>query len=160
MIIDTLLTGIGATALLDLFGLARAWATATPAPDYALVGRWLAHVTRGRLIHAAIARSAPVAGEAVIGWTAHYAIGIAFAAVLVAGFGETWAREPALLPALIVGVGSVAAPFLIMQPGMGLGLAARRAPNPRAARLRSLVTHTVFGFALYASGWAVHLIQP
>jgi hypothetical protein len=159
MIIDTLLTGIGATLLLDLFALARAKATATPAPDYALVGRWLAHVVRGRLIHAAIARSAPVSGEAVIGWTAHYTIGICFAAVLVAGFGAEWTQAPALIPALIVGVGSIAAPFLIMQPGMGLGLFARRTPNPRAARLRSLTTHLIFGFALYASGWAVRLIQ-
>ncbi|MDP2411424.1 MAG: DUF2938 domain-containing protein [Pseudolabrys sp.] len=159
MIIDTLLTGIGATALLDVFSAARAWATGTPAPDYALVGRWLAHLTRGRLIHAAIARSAPVAGEAVIGWTAHYTIGIAFAAVLLVGFGAGWTREPALGPALIVGIGSVAAPFLIMQPGMGLGLFARRAPNPRAARLRSLTTHLIFGFALYASGWAVRLFD-
>lgn len=159
MIIDTLLTGIGATALLDLFSLARARATGTPVPDYALVGRWLAHVARGQFTQAAIARSAPAAGEAVIGWTAHYAIGIGFAAMLVVGFGGEWTRAPALSPALIVGIGSVAAPFLIMQPGMGLGLFARRAPNPRAARLRSLTTHLVFGFALYASGWAVRLID-
>ena len=159
MIIDTLLTGIGATLLLDLFGLVRARATAAPAPDYALVGRWLAHLPRGRFVHAAIARSAPVSGEAVIGWTAHYAIGIAFAAILIAGFGGEWTRAPTLGPALIVGIGRVAAPFLIMQPGMGLGLAARRTPNPRAARLRSLTTHLIFGFALYASGWAVRLIQ-
>lgn len=159
MIIDTLLTGIGATALLDMFALARARTGGAPAPDYALVGRWLAHLPRGRFVHAAIARSAPIAGEAAIGWAAHYLIGIAFAATLVIGFGAVWLREPALIPALIVGVGSVAAPFLIMQPGMGLGLAARRAPNPRAARLRSLTTHLIFGFALYASGWAVRLIQ-
>ena len=43
---------------------------------------------------------------------------------------------PTILPALIVGIGTVAAPFLLMQPGMGLGIAASRTPNPGAARLR------------------------
>ena len=45
------------------------------------------------------------------------------------------------------------APFLLMQPGMGLGVASRRAPDPVAARIRSLVTHGVFGVGLYAAAW-------
>lgn len=157
--IDAILIGAAATALLDVYGVARSRIAGTAAPDYAPVGRWLAHVARGRFIHPSIARAAPVAGEAAIGWAAHYAIGIGFAAILIAGFGASWTQAPTLVPALIVGIGSVAAPFLIMQPGMGLGLFASRTPNPRAARLRSLTTHTVFAFALYASGWAVRLIQ-
>jgi hypothetical protein len=44
-----------------------------------------------------------------------------------------------------------------MQPGMGLGIAASRAPDPRAARLRSLTTHAIFGLGLYAAGWAARL---
>jgi hypothetical protein len=59
-----------------------------------------------------------------------------------------------LLPALIVGLITVAAPFLIMQPGMGAGIAAKT-PNPTAARLRSLATHAVFGIGLYGSAWLV-----
>lgn len=156
--IDIILIGAGATAFLDLWSLARARLTGAPQPDYTLVGRWLAHVARGRFFHDAISRSAPVRGEAAIGWTAHYLTGIAFAAILLLAF-PGWARDPAFLPAMIVGIGSVAAPFLIMQPGMGAGIAARRTPDPRAARLRSLTTHTVFGFGLYAAGWAARLID-
>lgn len=37
-----------------------------------------------------------------------------------------WARRPTLLPALIVGLATAVAPPLIMQPGMGLGIAASR----------------------------------
>ena len=51
-------------------------------------------------------------------------------------------------PALTVGIGSVAAPFLLMQPAMGAGIAASRTPRPSAARMRSLVTHGVFGVGL------------
>jgi hypothetical protein len=46
-------------------------------------------------------------------------------------------------------------PFLIMQPSLGLGVAASRTPNPMQARLKSLVTHTVFGIGLYLSALGV-----
>jgi hypothetical protein len=104
--------------------------------DYGLVGRWLAYLPRGRFRHERIAAMPPVHGERLLGWTAHYIIGIAFAAVLLAIWGIDWARQPTLGPALIVGIGSVAAPFLVMQ-----------------ARVQSLVTHAVFGLGLYAAGW-------
>jgi hypothetical protein len=157
--IDAILIGAGATALLDVWSAARSRLSGTPTPDYALVGRWLAHVARGRFFHDAIARSAPIMCERLIGWTAHYLIGIAFAAVLLIVWGAGWARQPTLGPALTVGIGSVAAPFLLMQPGMGAGIAASRTPNPRAARLRSLSTHAVFGIGLYAAGWAARFIE-
>jgi hypothetical protein len=151
-VLDAVLIGAGATALLDVYGVMRGWLTGSAMPDYTPVGRWVAHMTRGRFVHDAIGRSAPVAGERLIGWGAHYLIGVAFAGALLVVWPD-WAREPALLPALIVGIGSVAAPFLLMQPGMGLGIAASRTPNPRAARLRSLTTHTIFALGLYTSGW-------
>ena len=54
----------------------------------------------------------------------------------------------------LVGIASLAAPFLVMQPAMGYGIAASRTPKPAAARLRSLTTHAVFGLGLYGAGWA------
>ena len=99
-------------------------------------------------------------GERAIGWTAHYLIGITFAAVLLLIWGIEWARNPTLGPALVVGMTSVAAPLLLMQPGMGAGVAASRTPRPGAARLQSLITHAVFGFGLYAAGWALRLLRP
>jgi hypothetical protein len=54
--------------------------------------------------------------------------------------------------ALIIGLGSVAAPFFIMQPAMGAGIAASRTPKPWAARMRSVATHFVFGIGLYIAG--------
>jgi hypothetical protein len=151
-VLNAVLIGAGATALLDVYGVMRGWLTGSAMPDYAPVGRWAAHMTRGRFVHDAIGRSAPAAGERAIGWGAHYLIGVMFAGVLLVVWPD-WAREPALLPALIVGIGSVAAPFLLMQPGMGAGFFASRTPNPRAARIRSLTTHTIFALGLYASGW-------
>lgn len=153
----TLLTGTGATLAMDAWALARRRLLGTPLPNYALVGRWLAHMPRGRFRHASSAAAAPVRGERLVGWIAHYAIGIGFAGLLVAAFGAEWLRHPTPGPALLVGLATVLAPFLVMQPGMGAGIAASRTPRPRAARLQSLVTHAVFGLGLYASAVLVRL---
>jgi hypothetical protein len=154
------LVGAGATAVIDAWALGRKWLRGTALPDYGLVGRWVAHLARGRFRHDSIASAPRVRGERAIGWTAHYLIGIAFASMLLAVWGLDWVRHPTLAPALIVGIGSVAAPYLILQPGMGAGIAASRTPNPAAARLRSLVTHAVFGVGLYVAGWVTSWLTP
>ena len=156
--VRALLIGAGATAVIDIWSVARKRLLGVPPPDYGLVGRWLAYMPRGRFRHDPIAASPALTGERLIGWIAHYLIGIAFAAALLAIFGLEWARQPTLGPALIVGIGSVAAPFLLMQPGMGAGLAASRTRNPAAARAQSLVTHTIFGLGLYAVAWLANRI--
>ncbi len=156
-LVYTVLIGLGATAAVDLWALARRRLFGLPLPNYGLVGRWFAHMPRGRFRHVAIAAARPVRGEYPLGWLIHYLTGVSFAAILTAGWGIEWVRQPTLGPALIVGLGSVAAPFLLMQPGMGAGLFARLAPRPGAARLQSLVTHAMFGVGLYAAAWLARL---
>ena len=150
--ISTVIIGIGATALTDIWSIARKSVFNIPPPDFGLVGRWIAHMPHGKFRHEAISRSPPVRGERMIGWTAHYLIGITFAGLLVALYDRSWLQEPTLLPALIVGIATVAAPFLIMQPGMGAGIAASRTPNPTKARIHSMIMHGVFGSGLYLAG--------
>lgn len=145
------LIGAGATLVMDAWALVQTRILRWQTLDYALVGRWLGHIPHGRITHANIRAASPVGGEAAIGWIAHYAIGIAFAAILLAVFGVEWARQPTLAPALIVGLCTIIVPFFLMQPCMGAGIAASRTPNPTQARLRSLLTHTVFGAGLYLS---------
>lgn len=153
-LLHAVLIGGGATALLDLWSLARNRLGGTPLPDYGLVGRWLAYMPRGRFVHAAIAKSPPLPGEARVGWVAHYLIGVAFAGGLIALAGLDWAHDPTPGAALLFGIATVAAPFLLMQPGMGAGVAARLTPRPWAARGRSLLTHAVFGVGLYLAALA------
>ncbi|MDN3639106.1 DUF2938 domain-containing protein [Simiduia curdlanivorans] len=147
--------GIGATATMDLWGIARKPLLGVPVPDYGLVGRWLGHMARGRFRHDAIVTTSPIRAEGIIGWTAHYVIGIGFAALLIALYGRAWLQNPSIGPALMVGIGTVAAPFLLMQPGMGAGIAAARTKNPASARVQSLLTHSVFGVGLYLTGLAI-----
>lgn len=147
--------GIGATAVMDLWTIVRKALFGVAAANYGMVGRWLLHMTHGQFRHHAIAASPAMPAEHITGWAAHYLIGIAFATLLIVLCGEAWLQSPALLPALAVGLVTVAAPFVLMQPGMGAGFAASRTPKPNSARLHSLLTHAVFGLGLYVSGWAV-----
>lgn len=143
--------GIGATAIMDLWAATQKRLFGVPSLDYRFVGRWIGHFPRGRFRHDGIAKVAPVLGEAAIGWTAHYVIGIVFAGLLL-GLWPNWLSEPTFLPALIVGIGSIFAPFFIMQPGLGAGIAASRTPKPWLSRFRSLVAHTSFAIGLFVSG--------
>jgi hypothetical protein len=155
------LVGAGATALLDLWSAFLQRSFGVPSPNWSLVGRWVGHVAHGRFAHLAIGKARPLRGERALGWTAHYAIGIAFAVALLCIEGLAWARNPTLLPALIVGVATVVFPFFVMHPGMGLGFAAAKSANPAQARLRSLTTHAVFGLGLYiAASLTARLLQP
>lgn len=154
------LVGIGATVVMDVWGLVRKPLLGIAPPNYALVGRWIGHMARGRFHHASIAASSPIGGEHILGWVSHYLTGIAFAALLVGIWGTPWVQHPTIGPALAVGIGTVAAPFLLMQPAMGAGIAGSRTQRPASVRLQSLITHTVFGIGLYGAGWAGHLLYP
>lgn len=141
--------GAGATAITDLWTVLRRSAFGTPLPNFGMLGRWIAQLARGRFRAVPIASVPPVRAERVIGWSAHYSIGIAFAFLLPAVWGWQWLRHPTFMPAMIVGIATVIAPLFVMQPGMGMGFAASRTPRPAAARFQSLVTHAVFGLGLY-----------
>src|SRR5688500_4086427 len=124
------LVGVGATVLMDLWGAFQKRVLGAAPLNYCLLGRWIGHFQDGQFVHEHITRSQPVRGECAIGWSAHYAIGITFAVLLLAIWGLEWAYEPTLPPALLVGIVTVAAPFFLMQPGMGAGIAASKTPHP------------------------------
>ncbi|AKA37482.1 hypothetical protein AXW37_07645 [Yersinia ruckeri] len=143
--------GIGATLIMDIWAILQKRLLNIPSLDYRLVGRWLGHMSRGQFVHHTILQANAVRGEVLVGWLAHYAIGIIFSFLLITATGPGWLVEPTFLPALIVGIISIVAPFFIMQPGFGFGIAASRLPQPNVARRRSLIAHTSFGVGLYIS---------
>lgn len=159
-VVRALLIGIGATAVLDIWALVVTRVFGIATPNWAFVGRWIGHFPRGKFVHESIPRAPPIPNELAIGWITHYAIGIFYAAVLLAIWGVNWAHRPTLLPALLVSLIGLVAPFFIMQPGMGAGIASSKTPNPNAARLRSVITHTVFGIGLYVSALLFAALIP
>ncbi len=148
--------GGGATVVMDLWLLLLRRGLGVRTLDYAMLGRWLGHIPRGTYVHQSIAKTVPVRGERLLGWCAHYGIGIAFGALLLSIQGPDWARSPSLLPPMAVGLASVVAPLFVLQPALGAGIASAKTPRPNAVRLRSVLTHTVYGLGLYASArlWA------
>lgn len=147
---QTILVGIGATITMDVYSLfLNLFGIKTL--DYRFVGRWIGHFFNGKFSHNTIFAASPIKYEQIMGWTAHYLIGISFAFLLTIVVGKKWLEQPTFLPALIIGLVTVIAPFFIMQPSFGLGFAGANLPDPNKARLMSLITHSVFGFGLYLS---------
>ena len=152
---SAILIGLGATLTFDLWALFLKHAFKIAPSNICLVGRWLRSMPEGTFIHANIASAPRKSAECTVGWIAHYLIGITFAAAFVAIVGYNWLQSPTPVPAIVFGIVTVLAPFLIMQPAFGLGFAASRAANPSQARLRSFMNHAAFGAGLYLFGLAV-----
>ena len=160
IVVKTVITGIGATLIMDLWSFGQKYLLKLPPLNYALVGRWIAWLFRGKLCHNTIASTPALRGESVIGWVFHYLTGIVFAMLLVGFKGVEWLSHPTLIPALATGLISVVAPFFILQPAFGLGIAASRTAAPRVARRRSVITHLTFGLGLFVAGWLVLFFYP
>jgi hypothetical protein len=145
---QVVLIGAGATAVMDVWLMLLKW-WGVPTGNFALVGRWVGHLAQGRFAHEAISKARPIRAELTLGWLTHYAVGLAFAGLLVVIEGVEWIGHPTLLPALALGVGTVVAPLFVMQPAMGAGIAATKTPAPLKNCLRSIANHAVFGVGLY-----------
>ena len=151
-----ILIGLGATLTTDVWALFLKSVFAIASPNYCLVGRWLRTMPEGVLKHSNIAATPEKSGECTVGWIAHYMIGFMFAFVFVSFAGSNWLQHPTPIPPIFFGVVTVLVPFFIMQPSLGLGIAASKTPNPTQARLRSLMNHAAFGIGLYVFGLLVH----
>ena len=141
--------GTGATLFMDAVAVGKQRLAGIASLDYRLVGRWLGHMCQGRFSHRSIAAASPTRHEQLIGWGFHYLTGMVFATLLVASAGSAWLARPTLLPALLTGLISVAAPWLLMQPAWSMGIAGARTPKPWVVRQKSLTTHLTFGLGLY-----------
>lgn len=147
--------GAGGAALMDAWGLVARRVLGIRGLDYALLGRWIGHWPRGRFVHERIGAAAPVRGERPLGWLAHYSIGVAFAVMLLTWVGLDWAQAPTPAAPMLVGLGTIVAPWFVMQPAMGAGIAGSRTPSPWVTRLRNLATHAVYGAGLYLTALVV-----
>lgn len=148
------LVGLCATLFMDLGTQVSKIVFGTVAPNYCLVGRWLRHMP-ATFRHSSISDAPKKHLECLTGWVFHYFTGVVYALLLVVSISAEWLRQPTILPAMIVGVGTLVIPFFVMQPCFGLGIAAARSPSPARARLRSLSAHVLFGIGLYLSALAI-----
>lgn len=156
-VILVILIGIGATAVMDLWAILRNKLLGIPPTNWGMVGRWMAHMLNGQFRHDSITSLNTINYEHLIGWVVHYLTGIIYAGLLIGICGISWMHDPTITPALIIGISTVVMPLFIMQPCMGMGVAASKTPKPNSVRLHSFINHTVFGLGLYVSGLVVEL---
>jgi hypothetical protein len=151
IVFQGVLIGIIATLGMDIWAAIVKHVLRLPTANWALVGRWFGHIPRGVFVHRSIADSAAIPNELAIGWVAHYVTGIVYGLAYLSIVQVLFSGGPRLTSALVFGLLTLAAPWLIMQPGMGAGIFASKTPRPNVMRLINLSMHLVFGASLYVA---------
>lgn len=147
------LGGLAGAALMDLTEMALARIGITSGVDVALVGRWFAGLTRGRLAHADIRTSAPQPHEAGLGWAFHLLVGgagvaLVYPAVLLSLNVDPLARP--WLGGLLFGLATSVLPWFVLLPAFGWGWFGRRGPSGANALLASPLSHIPYGLGVGA----------
>ena len=158
-IVNAVIIGTGATLFMDFCALLQQRFLAIIPLNYALVGRWLLYMPKGVFRHNNILLAKPMNMESLVGWFSHYIIGILFAAIMIICNGHRWLLAPTITPSIVFGILTVIFPYFLMQPCLGFGIAAAKTPKPNTARIRSLITHTIFGLGLYLTALINSLIM-
>lgn len=153
--VAVIVIGVGATAVLDSWSLLLAKVFGVPSLNFCMVGRWISLMRSGQFKHTAINKAPSQKGECAIGWFIHYVIGVIFSFTFLLVMSNDWLVSPRLIPALIFGLATVCTPFFIMQPALGLGIAAAKTAKPMAARVKSALSHAIFGVGMYLTALAM-----
>ncbi len=103
---QALCLGIGATIVMDIWLLILK-IFKVPTLNFAFLGRWVGWIFQGKLVHQSIAKSPPMKGEYLLGWIAHYSVGIIFALSFLLIVGSTWLDHPQFYSALLFGLVTV-----------------------------------------------------
>ena len=103
---QALCLGIGATIVMDIWLLILK-IFKIPTLNFAFLGRWVGWIFQGKLVHHSIAKSPPMKGEYLLGWIAHYSVGIIFALSFLLIVGSTWLDHPQFYSALLFGLVTV-----------------------------------------------------
>jgi len=152
VVIKVITLDIFATVAIDIWATFSNKVLNFPRTNWAMVGRWLGHIPTGKYMHNPVNSSPEIKYENTIGWVFHYFIGVAYAAIY--GVLVIWVLEGSatLFSSWVFGLFTILSPWLILQPALGLGICAVKAPKPNMVRLQNFTIHSIFGIALYC-GW-------
>ena len=64
--------------------------------------------------------------------------------------------EPTVLPAVLLSLVFLVAPYFVMMPALGFGIAGSKTPKPNVTRLKSVLAHTMFGLGMYATALVIN----
>ena len=104
--------GLGATLAMDLWAVIQHRIWNLPLPNWAMPGRWFAHLFHGRVFHQDIGQAKEIPNELALGWLFHYGVGVAYGMVFLLIVGAEWLMQPDFLSAWIFALVTIAAGWL------------------------------------------------
>jgi hypothetical protein len=114
-------------------------------PD--LIGRWIGYLLQGKFRHTDILQTPPLRGELLLGFAAHYSIGIVLVLVYLSLLALAHAT-PTALSAILYGTATTVLPWFLMFPSQGMGWLGWDAPGDARLARASLFNHIVFGLGI------------
>lgn len=145
------IVGILATVTMDVvaiiafrFGIAGRGPRRT-GPD--LIGRWVGYLLQGKFRHTDILQTPPLRREVILGFAAHYSIGVVLTLIYFGGLAAAHAM-PNALTAIVYGTATTVLPWFVMFPSQGMGWLGWDAPGDSHLARASLFNHVVFGLGI------------
>lgn len=145
--------GLAGTVAMDIWAIVLNRAFGQPLPNWGAVGRWAANLPV--LFHDDIGAVAPVRAEVSLGWIVHYGVGVIYGVFWALVAGASWLAAPTFVPVWIFALLTLSAGWFLLHPGLGLGWALSKTPNPWKGRIMGLIAHTVFGLGMFLGALAV-----
>ena len=147
LLLRILITGLAAATAADLGRTIYQALTGFPAVNWSVTGRWFLMVLQGQPYVANVGAAPALPHELFAGHAAYYTISVIFAGVYLLLLKAT-KREPSLWNGLLFGWVTMAFPFLVQMPLMGMGVLASATATPGLIIGRTLVHHSSFGLGL------------
>ena len=147
LLLRILITGLAGATAADIGRTVYQWVTGFPAVNWSLTGRWFLMVLQGQPYVANVGAAPSLPNELMAGHAAYYTISVIFAGVYLLLL-KVMKREPSLWNGLVFGWVTMAFPFLVQMPLMGMGVLANGTATPLLIIGRTLVHHSSFGLGL------------
>ena len=147
LLLRILITGFAAATAADSGRTIYQALTGFPAVNWSVTGRWFLMVLQGQPYVANVGAAPALPHELIAGHAAYYTISVIFAGVYLLLLKAT-KREPSLWNGLLFGWVTMAFPFLVQMPLMGMGVLASATATPWLIIGRTLVHHSSFGLGL------------
>lgn len=156
-ILQSILTGIVATATLDVWQQIYRLLFGTPITDWAMIGRWVGHIREGQFVQPDIGKAPPIANERILGWIVHYVVGTGYAVVYLLSMRFVVGSPPSFVSALVFGAVSVGITWFFMEPVLGAGVMGSKLPRQAGAMVHDFTSHLSLGLGLYIGTWVTDL---
>lgn len=147
-IIIILTAGITGTIVMDLLNYVFSRMGLIQKVEINMIGRMTAGWLRGRFLYKHPNDMKAVNHEGLLGYLAHYSIGIGLAIPYILVCVNYIGDMPSAYHTIIYGISTTVASWFIVYPSMGFGVLGLRSPDGIKATYSSLANHFFYGAGL------------